>query len=190
MLVLIALWVWSVISLWQAFDASLSCSVCTAPLVHLKGSIFMISLRKSEVNRREFTAFIAHGPSCKFKDARIAGKFFHTITNNFPNILYRGSKEIRNIQRDSYGSKIFIKILANFLVLSYKFVIFNQYDENQIPSLRICIGQNAYCCLGAELLNELSQEAKIAPSLKIFKKSIMQWHFCILMFHLLFGTHC
>ena len=43
----------------------------------------------------------------------------------------------------------------------------------QLPLLRTSIGQNAYCYRGAKLLNELSREAKLALSLKTFKKSII-----------------
>ena len=43
----------------------------------------------------------------------------------------------------------------------------------QIPLLRTSIGQNAYCYFGGKLWNELSREAKLAPSLKTFKKSFI-----------------
>ena len=43
----------------------------------------------------------------------------------------------------------------------------------QIPLLSTFIGQNTYCYHGAKLWNELSREAKLAPSLKTFKKSII-----------------
>ena len=42
----------------------------------------------------------------------------------------------------------------------------------QIPLIRTPIGQNSYCYRGAKLWNELSREAKLAPSLKTFMKLI------------------
>ena len=41
----------------------------------------------------------------------------------------------------------------------------------QIPLLRTSMGHNAFCNRGAKLWNELNREAKLAPSLAIFKKS-------------------
>ena len=43
----------------------------------------------------------------------------------------------------------------------------------QIPLLRTSTGQNAFYYRGAKSWNELSREAKLAPSLKTFKKSII-----------------
>ena len=57
----------------------------------------------------------------------------------------------------------------------------------QIPILKTSIGQNAYCYSGGKLWNEFSLEAKLPPSLKSFKKSIIWWYFGILMFHFIMG---